>query len=320
MNAWDELVARCAQRRREKIGPLSDQAFEELLLAVRERPADFVDSPSEQALLELARALDAYRASRQDDDLLDDDAFRAARERRLLALASACDRAVAIDKGCLDARLVALLAREEDPDALLGSLVELEREASVPVPEGGGDAWDDVWCRPRLRLRAAIARTCLDGARHRMARTAAASLLATSPRDELGARHTEMLACARLEDEAGLGELDARFAGHESAWSHLARVILLYKLNRMAAARRALRGFDGLCAGGAYALLRPTFVDVYLPDRPEVAPCSFEECLMAVREAEPIVADTPELIAWCQDQDWFVASARSFAERRDLDW
>ena len=88
----------------------------------------------------------------------------------------------------------------------------------------------------------------------------------------------------------------------------------------MAAARRALRGFDGLCAGGAYALLRPTFVDVYLPDRPEVAPCSFEECLMAVREAEPIVADTPELIAWCQDQDWFVASARSFAERRDLDW
>ena len=320
MNAWDELVTRCAIERREKIGPLSDQAFEELLLAVRARPADFVDSPATQALLELAQALDAYRAGRQEDDLLDDDAFRAARERRLRALAAACDHAASVDEGCTDARLVALLAREEDPDALLGGLVELEREARGPVPEAGGDAWDDVLCRPRLRLRAAIARTCLDGARHRMARTAAASVVAASPRDELGARHTEMLACARLEDEAGLGELDARFAGHESAWSHLARVILLYKLNRLPAARRALRGYDGLCSGGAYALLRPTFVEVYLPDRPEAAPCSFEECLMAVREAEPIVADTPELVAWCQDQEWFVASARAFAERRDLDW
>lgn len=319
MNAWDELVERCAMRRNEKIGPLSADAYRELLIAVRADPRAFVDDPAEQALLEVARALDAYRASLRDDDLLDDDAYQRERGKRLAALAASCAQAASIDGGCLDARLIEALALDLDPDPLLERLLDLEREAAdreLPT----GDAWADVLSRPRLRLRAAIARACLDGAHARMARACAGSVIDAAPNDEPGARHTLALACARLEDEAGLNELDARFSHREDAWSHLARVILLYKLNRMPAARRALRGFDGLCAGGAYALLRPTFVDVYLPDRPEVAPCSFEECLMAVREAEPIVADTPELIAWCQDQDWFVASARSFAERRDLDW
>ena len=62
MNAWDELVERCARRRREKIGPLSEDAYAELLLAVRNDPASFVDDPSEAALLVLAQALDASRA------------------------------------------------------------------------------------------------------------------------------------------------------------------------------------------------------------------------------------------------------------------
>ena len=34
MNLWEELIERCARRRLQKIGPLSDQAYEELLLAV----------------------------------------------------------------------------------------------------------------------------------------------------------------------------------------------------------------------------------------------------------------------------------------------
>ncbi len=319
MNAWDELVARCAARRNEKIGPLSDDAYAELVLAVRQSPADFADEPGERALLVVARALDGYRASLTRDDLLDDESFERERARRHSALAAECERAVSIDPDCLDARLIALLASEPDPDPLLTALLELERaHAKEALPEG--DAWEDVFCRPRLRLRAAVARTCLDGARFRMAASAAASLTDATPDDPLGARHTHMLACARLEDEAGLGALDARFSGRESAWSHLARVLLLYKLDRLTAARRALRGFDSLCAGGAYALLRPVLTEPYLPDRPDVAPCGFEEAVMAVREAEPIIADVPEFIAWCQEQEWLVASAQAFAERNDLDW
>lgn len=319
MNAWDELVERCARRRRSKIGPLSDDAYAELTLAVRENPQGFVDDPSDQAFLELAQALDAYRASLGDDDLLDDEAYQAARARRLSALAESCERAAATGP-CLDARLVALLARDLEPDPLLERLIELERDSAQDLPPADADAWDDVLLRSRLRLRAAVARTCLDGARYRMAESAARSVMDASPSDALGARHTCALALARLEDEMGFDQLDLRFSRQGSPWSHLARALLLYKLDRLSAARRALRGFDELCPGGAYALLRPTFVEVYLPDRPAVAPGGFEESTFAVREAEPVIADVPDFIPWCQGFDWLVSSAERFAEKNDLDW
>ena len=319
MNAWDELVERCARRRREKIGPLSEDAYAELVLAVREDPASFVDDPTEAALLVLAQALDAYRASCRNDDLLDDAAFEVERRRRMSALRAESERAAQMAERSLDARLLALLAQDLDPDPLLGGLRELEREFG-PGARPEGDAWEDVFYRPRLRLRAAVARACLDGARFKMAASASASLVDVAPRDQLGARRTFALALARLEDEKGFDALDARFDRRGDAWSHLARVILLFKLDRMSAARRALRGYEELCEGGAYALLRPTYVEPYLPDRPETVPGSFEESMLAVREAEPIIADVPDFIGWCQGFDWLVASAERFARGRDLDW
>ena len=318
MRAWDELVTRCAERRRAEMGGLSDQAFEELLIAVRENPAAFAEAAPGRALLVLARALDAYRESRSHGDLLDDEAFEAERARRLEALRTECERALAEDERCLDARLVSLLAADLEPDPLLEGLLSLEREFARELPSG--DAWEDVSCRPHLRLRAAVARTCVESSRFRMAQSAALSVMDASPSDPLGARHTHMLACARLEDEPAFDAVLARFSHRESAWSHLARVLLLYKLDRIPAARRALHGLDELCVGGAYALLRPAFVEIYLPDRPEASVCGLAECMMAVREAEPIIADVPDFINWCQGFDWLAASGTRFAEKNDLEW
>ena len=47
---------------------------------------------------------------------------------------------------------------------------------------------------------------------------------------------------------------------------------------------------------------------------------SIDEALAAVHEAEVIIADTPDFIAWCQTLDWFEADARAYAEKHDLDW
>lgn len=318
MNAWEELTERCACRRREKIGTLSDQGFEELKLAVRKDLNAFVDDPADQAFHLLAQALDAFREGIVDDEFLEsDDAFESAHKKRLFALSSACDEALALDEGCLDARLVQAIAQSDGPDETLVALMRLERDyglSNTPV------SWDDVFCRAPLRVRAAVARVALDGARAKLALSAAESLMAVMPDDQLGARFTAALALARLEDEKGFNELDSRFGDKESAWSHLGRTLLFYKLNRLSAAKRSLRSYNTLCAGGAYALLRPFYVETYLPDRPEAKPCSFEECTLAVREAEPIISDTPDFIDWCQSFDWLTDSARRFSENNDFDW
>lgn len=323
MNGREELVLRCAQRRREKIGALSDEGFAELCLAVRENPTAFVDSPEQASFATLVGALDTFSRAGADDDLLDDDEFRSAREHRLQALSAACAQALSQDSGCLDAQLVRVLAADLDPDDRLDALLEIEAKADKTAElnlGATGDAWDDVFTRPRLRLWDAIARTCLAGGRYRMALDVSRGLMAASPKDQVGGRLTAALALARLEDEEGFNELDARLAGRENSWLNLGRTILLYKLGRMTAARRALRGYGELCEGAAYALLRPTFVEIYLPDRPEVPAGGFEEATFAVHEAEPIIADVPDFVAWADGFPWFHAAANAYAEEHGYDW
>lgn len=322
MNIHEELVQRLAARRREALGDLSDQAFAELLLAVRESPEGFVDSPAEAAYVELDRAFAAYDESLGNDDLLDDDEYQAARLARLGALRGACGRALALDEKCLDARLIDVIAADAEPDELLERLLALHDgvDSVARVAADGVDLWADVFSRPKLRLEAAISRTLLNGARYRMAVDACERVMAAMPGDELGCRHTEAIALARLEDEVAFDQLDARFGRHDNAWTSLSRCILFYKLGRMSAARRALGGFASLCRGGAYALLRPVYVEVYLPDRPPVEVNSLEEATLAVHEAEPTIADVPDFINWATRQPGFAAGAEAFADKNDLDW
>ncbi len=320
MNFQEELILRCASRRRQKLGQLSDAAYEELLLAVRQNPEAYIDDDAERAFALLAQAMRKFNESARDDDLLDDDQYMAARNKRFDSLRGACQAALSLDADCLDAQLLLTLATVGRPDKLLDALCELE-EKCADGPAFAQLDWGNPWDRARLRLRAAISRTCADCACWKMALETANSVLGVteSAGDPLGARNTAALAYARLEYEEGLNALEARFT-QGNAWTSLARCLLLYKLERTPAARRSLRGFAQLNQGAAYAMMRPVFVEVYLPDRPDYAPGSFEEAMAAVHEAEVIIADTPDFVAWCQAQAWFEADARAYAEKHDLDW
>ena len=299
---------------------MSDAAYEELLLAVRQNPEAYIDSDAERAFALLAQAMRKFNESVRDDDLLDDDQYMAARNKRFETLRGACQAALSVDADSLDAQLLLALATVGRPDKLLDALCELE-EKSPDEPAFAQLDWGNPWDRARLRLRVAISRTCADCACWKMALEAANSVLGVteSAGDPLGARNTAALAYARLEDEEGLNALEARFT-QGNAWTSLARCLLLYKLERTPAARRSLRGFAQLNQGAAYAMMRPVFVEVYLPERPDSAPGCFEEAMAAVHEAEVIIADTPDFVAWCQAQAWFEADARAYAEKHDLDW
>ena len=328
---------RCARRRAVELGGLSREAFDELVLAVSADVDSFLATDEERAFALVARALERYDAEGEDDDLLDTDEYLAARKRRFEALDSACAQALELDHGCVDARLVRALVADLNPDDLLEVLLALDAEAfpasfptaSTPASDDVAapssedaplDAWENVACRPALRVRAAAARTCLESARYRKAAELCSSLVDAAPSDVLGARLTWALALARLEDEKGFDALGTRFAHRDNAWSHLGHTLLLYKLDHMAAARRALMGFCTLCEGGAFALFRPTYVETYLPDRPSFRPGSFEEAMLATHEADPIIVDTPDFLNWAQKQPGALDSALRFADGSGYDW
>lgn len=324
MNGHEELVERLAIKRRHKIGELSSEGFNELQLAVKQNPESFIDDDEERAFSAVVGALDTYGESLEDDDLRDDIAYEAERGKRYGRMRNACKKALELDPQCLDARLLSILASNNTCERLFSDLQCLHDDVNSQqgklTPAATGDAWTNVFDRPRLRIEAALARACVDTARFSLAKKYCVELLTLSPLDWLGARNTCALVLARLEDEDGFNWLDARFSHHGNAWFHLSRVILQYKLGRMGAARRALRGYDNLCLGGAYTLMQPFYVERYLPDRPPLEPGSFDESVYAVFEADPIIADMPEFIRWAGSQTDFMASARSFASNNGFDW
>lgn len=325
MNLHEELVERLAKRRSAKLGGLSSGAFDELLLAVREKPEDFVDDPHDQAFLLLVQAVDRVARSRSDDDLRDDDRFMEERKKRMERLRQDCSAALAVAPDSVHARLMLILAQDKKPDEQLDDLLALEEELKAEsgplvAPEVLADAWFDYSLHGRMRVYAALSQTCLDSARYRMANDFGRAMIAASPSDALGARHTCALCLARLEDEEGFDALDARFSRRGDSWQQLGRTILFYKLGRMPAARRALKGFAQLCEGGPYALMRPVMVDTYLPDRPEAEPYSFAEVTLAVHEADPVICDVPDFCSWAEDQPGFGDAAHSFADRHGFGW
>lgn len=324
MNGHEEQITRLALKRRRKLGSLSDEAFAELELAVREDPSNFVDDDEEQAFSQIVAALDRYHDSCRDDDLLDDEQYAIASAKRYARLESDARKALSIDPDCVDAMLIASIAQETQPDAFLDQLVDYEKmvnEEFGSIPRSAtGDTWTDVFMHPRLRLSNSIAYAFFTTARYRMAIERCCDLLAISPLDALGSRFVCALAMARLEDERGLDWLDARDKRRGNAWMHLSRVLLMYKLGRMPAARRALRGFDSLCPGGAYALLQPMFVDKYLPDRPTFTPQTFTETLLSVHEASFVINDVPDFPHWASNLSWFWESAHDFCHKNGFEW
>ena len=327
MKAREELILRCARRREATLDGLSPEGFAELEAAVRNNVASFIDTAEEQAFAEVTHAYETFARELRESETLDDEAYGMARARSIDTLKQSCAQAIAIDPDCVDARHMRIVAASTgigSPDHAYDELLAIYNDSRRTfewlnrLP--GSLSWENVFVHPHARLLAGLARACVFCTRYRQALRWGEELLRLCPADEVGVRHTMAIAYARLEDEPGLNGLDDRF-GHEStAWSLLARAVLLYRLERYPSARRALKSYVKLVEGGAFALLRPVLLPPYLPDRPECAPLGFEAAMQAVYEIETVIADTPGFIAWAQDQPDTVAVAKRFADEQGFDW
>lgn len=315
--------------------------------------AQLATQPERYATDDHARALVSYtnlhaRLHREliRMDELGDEQFETSIMRLFDAMQHDVQRIYHADARCYDARLLDILLTDAPIDERMPHLLDLERDArafldqALPAFDGSRTpCWMepvDAEAEPRtdaayanvsgdlylpelvgwLHTLEALAFECMAAARYRAAARYARAVHRTPGYRSL-AVGTLLLCLARLEDEQGFFDA-AREAGPEiegTPWFLLGRTLLLYKLDRMRSATRALREFAARCEGGAFFLLNPTYHDPYLPSRPPARE-AWELSHQAVWEADAIIVDTPDFTTWAMGVDGVEDAARSFAERR----
>lgn len=289
-------------------------------------PDAYAHDDEDRALIRLSEAVNTAR--REIEDVEDTDLFGdvSAGAQDLVKTRAQLRACLNLDSHCYDARQMLILAESTSDDEALAQLLAIEQEAldwcteqsqryDKDILDTSSDPWDAVFMRPYLRIEAKIIDLLVMSARYRGALARCMRLLDAAPTDGQGIRHTTALILARLEDEQGLDNLDKRFDRTGSTWMHIARAVLLYKLGRMDAARRATIGLATLCPGVAFYLASPTYVDPYLPDRPPFSPGTIQESLYATYEADFLVVDTPDFINWALSIETFSRAVQQDAQR-----
>ena len=312
--------------------------------------AQIAANPERYAADDHARALVSYtnlhaRLHRElvRMDEVSDEQFETGIVRLFDTMQHDVQRICQADERCIDARLLDILLTDAPVDARMPRLLDLEAEARshlAQVLPGFDPAADPCWqgrvdgedasdadaavdvhlpeLAGWLHTLEALAFECMAAARYRAAARYARMVHRTTGYRNL-AVGTLLLCLARLEDEQGFFDV-AREAGpevEETPWFLLGRTLLLYKLDRMRSATRALREFAARCDGGAFFLLNPTYHDPYLPCRPPARE-AWELSHQAVWEADAIIVDTPDFTAWATGVEGVQDAARRFAERRGL--
>lgn len=229
--------------------------------------------------------------------------------------------AIELDASNWDAKRMLATIQSESDDELIDFLTEHRDAVAADAASAADRARDpyeleyarDLGQRPHLRWLAALASRLLIAGQYRRALAAAEDCLTADPADAAGARHTGMLALAKLE--APNGETDlfrARHAiayqaapsrlaqrsgrhrgdGHTlDAWSLIAEMSLAYRALDLTRATSALRALMRTYRHAAAAL----YFQAEFPDgvfaRVNVEPGSEDELVLALSEATPLLQE-----------------------------
>ncbi len=321
---------------------------------VAARPERYATTDHARALIAYAEVHRHLHQTLKSMEELPDEEFERKRSQLFAETRLAAHKIAETDRLCIDAHLLSILLAEVSLDACLHDLLVLEGHTRDFLEGGtsgfdaeaehlftpaalsdGRDAAELTATNPVvvgwLHTIEAISQLSLASARYRAAMQYARIVMRAEGYPNR-AEGTVLLALARLEDEEGFfafaREVDQRereahaqpawMIPHEpvddSPWYLLARTLLLYKLGRRRAARRALRDFANRCDGGAFFLLNPTYLTPYLPARP-TPQASWSTAHQAVWEADGIIADTPDFVVWAESVEGVVYASEAFADR-----
>ncbi len=315
MTYYEEILQRLAERMRIEKN-LSSEAYEEVVLNIGENPQEFLLNKEDESYLYLALGLERYNdylLKLADENMGDPEMSGITSENvesgdRLLK--QSYQGALKIYPDNIDAQYLKLLHSGENPGienlVLLRGLVE-KYESTL-------DNDPSIFTRPYQRLQAAYISALVQNAAYTLAIAEGDRALAYDIEDPFGVRHSLSLCFARLENLPAFEKLEEIFERTSNSWSYLGRIILMYRLNNLSAAKRAITGYTKLVPGAAHLFLQGShrFPIPRGLGRAQVPTCSFKECVIATSEAYEIIEDTPGLREWANSIEQVRDSALDF--------
>lgn len=332
--AFDPIQEDCERlvlenMRRDRVPPLESPLYiERAMAAFQEDTAQLIRTDRDRSFHLTARASEAidYRAP-----------FAATEEeavRQEEAAHAHLVEAVRLDAGNWDARRMLAELEADSNDAFLEFLTEhrpeVERDARDAVAEAD-DPYSrefarDLALRPLLRWLAALASRRLISGRYRQAVRAAEESLEIAPADPAGARHTAVLALAKLERP--IEELSRFRSRHALAyragrparrhhlaerqpdpWALIAQMSIAWRSLDTAGANRSLGLLLKIGPHAAEALYHQAEFPEGLFSRVHVEVGSEDELILALSEATPLFQEgigAPEasaFSAWVAEND-----------------
>ena len=256
MNYYNEVLDRIAERIRIE-DDLSDAAYKEMLEHLADDPRQYVRNNEDASYLCLAEGIELYRqylSMMAGEASLDNDQFNISIENVESAealLKQACAMSLAINPNNIDAQYLELMHRNDglgtENLVRVKELVEKYRDKLDPIPS--------VFTRPFQRLHAAYINALMQNAAYMLVIEEGDKALQYDISDPFDVRHCLSLSLARLEDMPAFEELEETFDRKANCWSYLARIILLYRINNLTAAKRAITGYTKIVPGAAHLLL-----------------------------------------------------------------
>ena len=315
MNYYDEVLNRLAQRIRIEDN-LSEDAYRELLIHLDDNPQEYVKNDEDASYLCLAEGLEVYgkflgtlAAETTNPDEIPGISIENVESADML-LREAYSDSLKLYPDNIDALYLKLFHGND----VFGVENLMRLKDMVGTYEQTLTENPSVFTRPYQRLHASYICALVQNAAYLLAIDEGSHALKYDKSDPFGVRHSMSLSLARLEDLPAFERLEEAFDRSSNCWSYLARIILLYRMNNLTAAKRTITGYTKLVPGSAHLLLAGTHI-FPIPrhlGRPDTPTCSFKECTIATSEAYEIIEDTPGLREWANSIDAVRKSALDF--------